>query len=247
MDSGGGADLLDKPKDSWEKKDESIGTIEVNDDVSPQTMVLPVAPECLVPITPDTIRENGDFPIDIHSPLTVVRNQLKLVCINCEGNGNDNGSNIAFVDNDDGSPRTPKDAVFDPFAPGPDSMGRARPPHYKKYLDELSMSVARQLNFEPSFDAVQHQNSLLDAESLSDQDMLESVYESLLEVIVSKQTEGFFAQMSNVEYDSEDCKTPRSPLRLTGRADTCPGAPLKLNPVGKPRNTLMGLCKKLEF
>ncbi|KAJ1409670.1 hypothetical protein SESBI_22488 [Sesbania bispinosa] len=191
---------------------------------------VPEGTECLVPVTPEAVRENEDFQSPL--TLTVVRKQLKLASIDCER------TNVrGRVDN--GSPRTPKDGVFDPFAHGPDNMARA--PQSNKYHEEYRNSVARSLNFQPQ--------SLLpccdDAESISDEDMFESVYENLLQVIVSMQTEGVLAQMSSVEYDSDDCKTPPSPFRFNGIADTCPGAPLK--PAGKPRNIQMGLCKKLEF
>ncbi|KAK7311269.1 hypothetical protein RJT34_09292 [Clitoria ternatea] len=150
---------------------------------------------CLVPITPEAVAENGDIDIQ----LTVIRKQLKLTCI---------GS-------DSVSPRTPKDGVFDPFAP-----------QNNKYVDEYRAIVTRQLNFHPSFDA---------QESLSDQDMVESVHQNLLQLILSKQAEDFLAQMSS---DSDGCTTPPSP-------DTCPAAPMKAP--GKPRNIELSLCKKLEF
>ncbi|XP_027336688.1 cyclin-dependent protein kinase inhibitor SMR11-like [Abrus precatorius] len=191
-------------------------------DVPPKPKIEAEITDCLVPMTPDTVAENGEFQSPL--TLTVVRKQLKHASINSD---NDN-------DNDSGTPRTPKDGVFDPFAPGPDNMARA--PHSNKYLDEYRTTVARRLNFHSSFDA--------DVESLSDEDMVESVYENLLQVIVSKQAEAawLLSQMSN---HSDDCKTPPCPLRFTGISDTCPGAPMK--PAGKPRNIQVGLCKKLEF
>ncbi|RDX69157.1 hypothetical protein CR513_51769, partial [Mucuna pruriens] len=169
------------------------------------------ATDCVVPITPDTVTENGDFQSQSPLTLSVVRKQLKLACIDCD-------SERACLDNHDnavanGSPRTPKDGVFDPFAPGPDNIARA--PNSNKYLDECRTTVARRLNFHPSFDAAQEE------ETLSDEDMVESVYENLLQVIVSKQAEGFLAQMLN------HCESPPSALRFTGIADTCPGAPMK--------------------
>ncbi|KAK7350349.1 hypothetical protein VNO77_08875 [Canavalia gladiata] len=188
----------------------------------------PPKDDCLVPVTPDAVAENGDFQSPL--TLTVVRKQLKLARI-------DSDSEHGAADNDNGSPRTPKDGVFDPFAPGHDNMARA--PHSNKYLDEYRTTVARQLNFHPSFNLVQNNN---DAESLSDEDMIESVYENLLQVIVSKQAEGILAQMSN---DSHDWKSPPSPLRFVGISDTCPGAPMKKTP--KPKNIPVGLCKKLQF
>ncbi|KAK7386094.1 hypothetical protein VNO78_26038 [Psophocarpus tetragonolobus] len=164
-----------------------------------------------LPITPAAVTENGDFQSQSPLTLSVVRKQLKRACIDCDSESDPNGS-----------PRTPKDGVFDPFAPGPDNMARA--PSSNKYLDEYR-TVARRLDFHPH----------ADADTLSDEDMVESVYENLLQVIVSKQAEEM----------SDDCQTPSSMPRLTGTADTCPAAPIK--PAGKPRNIELALCKKLEF
>ncbi|KAG5100576.1 hypothetical protein JHK82_045628 [Glycine max] len=185
--------------------------------------------DCVVPITPEAVTENGDLQSQSPLTLSVVRKQLIRACIDCD-------SDRALVDNnnnDIGIPRTPKDGVFDPFAPGPDNMARA--PNSNKYLDEYRTTVARRLDFHPSFDVVAE----ADSDTLSDEKMVESVYENLLQVIVSKQAEGALAQMS------DDCETPPSVLRFTGIADTCPGAPMK--PAAKPRNIDLGLCKKLEF
>ncbi|KAI3805850.1 hypothetical protein L1987_21737 [Smallanthus sonchifolius] len=41
--------------------------------------------------------------------------------------------------------------------------------------------------------------------------------------------------------------TPPSVARLTGVAETCPGAPLKPKRVGITRDVKMGLCRKLDF
>ncbi|KAL2319448.1 hypothetical protein Fmac_028417 [Flemingia macrophylla] len=182
------------------------------------------ATDCVVPITPDALTENGDFQSQSPLTLSVVRKQLKLATIDC----------VDGIANGDvgGSPQTPKDGVFDPFAPGHDDMARA--PSSNKYLDEYRSTVARRLDFHPSFDVFQE-----DGTALSDEEMVESVYESLLQVIVSKQAEGLLAQMSN------HCQSPPSVLRFTGIADTCPGAPIK--PAAKPRNIQLALCKKLQF
>ncbi|XP_020209255.1 cyclin-dependent protein kinase inhibitor SMR11 [Cajanus cajan] len=187
-----------------------------------------VATDCVVPITPDAVTENGDFQSQSPLTLSVVRKQLKLATIDCDSER----CSVENIVNGVGSPRTPKDGVFDPFAPGHDNMARA--PSINKYLDEYRSTVARRLNFHPSFDVLQ-----VDGDTLSDEDMVESVYENLLQVIVSKQAEGLLAQKSN------RCESPPSVFHFTGIADTCPAAPMK--PAGKPRNIQLGLCKKLEF
>jgi hypothetical protein len=75
--------------------------------------------------------------------------------------------------------------------------------------------------------------------------MFESVYESLLEAIVLKQTEGALEEMSKLECGSGDCTTPPAAPKPTRVPDTCPGAPLKQK--GKSRIIDLGLCRKLEF
>ncbi|KAL5738912.1 hypothetical protein ACOSP7_027859 [Xanthoceras sorbifolium] len=83
-----------------------------------------------------------------------------------------------------------------------------------------------------------------DVESISDEEVFESVYNNLLEAIVAKQTEGLLAEIANIECDSDCCQTPPAP-RLNGIAETCPGAPMKSSAVS--RKIDLGLCRKLEF
>ncbi|KAI4355961.1 hypothetical protein L6164_000017 [Bauhinia variegata] len=230
MNPGAGCDVL--CPHSLEKLDGSIVAEKGNKDFPK----IAEANECTVslgPITPDAGREHGDIYLDFESPITVAKKQLKL---------SGNGDKVAFVDNC--SPQTPKDGVFDPFAPGPDDMVRA--PQCRKYLDELRDTVSRQLKFDPC-NLFAHENSgdNVEVESLSDQEMFESVYENLLEAIVSMQTEDALAEMKNVEYVPINCKTPPSELQRSGIADTCPDAPLK--PRGTPRIIPVELCRKLEF
>ncbi|QCE04690.1 cyclin-dependent protein kinase inhibitor SMR11-like [Vigna unguiculata] len=200
------------------------------------TPIPKAATDCAVPITPQALAENGDFQSQYPLTLSVLRKQLKRACIHCDSvrcggsvdNSDENDNGNGSID----SPRTPEEGVFDPFAPGPDDMARA--PNSNKYLDDYRNSVARRLNFQPSFDVSQ-----VDSDTLSDEDMVESVYENLLQVIFSKQAEEVLAQLSYY------CETPPSATRITVIADTCPGAPKK--PAAPPRNIDPRLCKKLEF
>lgn len=234
-------DLCQKSKDSCLRSSEELDSNivskgKVNEDVpklSETTDSICIA--SLEPITPYPVREIGDLPI---SPLTVVRKVLKLS--SDDSSCDEDDSKLAFVDKD--SPQTPMDGVFDPFAPGPENAVRA--PLCNKYIDNgLSSNVARRrLDFDLWSNGFKHDNPSYDAESLSDEEMIESVYENLLEVIVSKQADG-------IEYDSGDYKSPPPELRFSGIADTCPGAPVK--PKNETKNgmkmTDMKLCRKLEF
>jgi hypothetical protein len=118
-------------------------------------------------------------------------------------------------------------------------------PQCKKYYDEARASVACRLNFTSSLRAFRNGSFGDDVEFLSDEEMFESVYESLLEAIVLKQTEGALEEMSKLECGSGDCTTPPAAPKPTRVPDTCPGAPLKQK--GKSRIIDLGLCRKLEF
>ena len=48
-------------------------------------------------------------------------------------------------DNENGSPRTPKGVLFNPFAPGPEDMVRA--PQSRKYHEEVRNNIVRKLQF----------------------------------------------------------------------------------------------------
>ncbi|XP_048236272.1 cyclin-dependent protein kinase inhibitor SMR11 [Ricinus communis] len=199
----------------------------------------PETEQSLGPITPAN-KENGDFSLDLSSPLTVVKKVPKALIF--DSNTNQNQDPLTNIDSSS-SPRTPKDGVFDPFAPGPEDKAWA--PQCKKYSDEARSSVARRLNFSSSFKGLGDECAGDCVESISDEQMFESVYENLLEAIVSKQTECSLAELSKMELDSDSCLTPSSAPRLTGVADACPGAPMK--PTGKSRIIDLGLCRKLEF
>ncbi|OMO59903.1 hypothetical protein CCACVL1_24552 [Corchorus capsularis] len=186
----------------------------------------------LGPITPDLNREIGDFPYKCNSPPTAVEKPVFAAM---------NGDALTSLDQS--SPKTPKDGVFDPFAPGPEEKAMA--PLCRKYVDQMRNSVARRLQFDFSVRKVDFETCGTDAESISDEEMFESVYENLLETIVSNQAEGFLKEFSNIEGDFDGCKTPPLAPRLNGVAETCPGAPMKLSK--KSRNIDLGLCKKLEF
>ncbi|KAJ7950153.1 PR domain zinc finger protein 8, putative isoform 1 [Quillaja saponaria] len=237
MDCGACTDWCHKCKDSSLKsleKLDKIGGPEAKKDV-PEPPEVSDSPFSLKPITPDAEREHGDLPID--SLLTVVR---KLAHASSDCNCNKTSCEFDFVKT--GSPHTPKDGVFDPFAPGPEDMARA--PLCKKHLHKLGSNVARRLNFDFAISVVEPENPGDDVESLSDQEVFDSVYENLLEAIVSNQTEGFLADISNVQYDAENCKTAPSAPRLNGSAATFPDALMK--PASISRNIDMGLCRKLE-
>lgn len=187
----------------------------------------------LGPITPEADRENGE------SQSTILK-KPPIIVVKSNRDGDDP---FGLSDDSSGSPRTPEDGVFDPFAPGPDKLAMA--PMCKKFVSKSRSVVARQLSFDSPVQISEDEICTGDVESLSDEEMIEAVYENLLEAIVSDLTLGVVGERSRKDWDcGDDCKTPPG-TRLNGIAETCPGAPLR--PLGKSRKIDLGLIRKLEF
>jgi len=211
------------------KVEEDCVVVEAKENVTEISLQSTVA--AMGPITPDSNKETGDFLFGVTSPLTFVSSPE-----------NDNlGASINF------SPQTPVEGVFDPFAPGPEKLAMA--PHCKKYLKESRINVARRLKFDTSVSFILDGNDETDAETISDDDvLLEAVYDTLSEAIVSKQTEGLVTEILPLDPGFDGFYTPDSATRLSGIAETCPGAPVKTAGTTKKLRIIdQGLCRKLEF
>lgn len=199
----------------------------------------------LVPITPEFDREGGECQHGLFtSPLTFVPTPPKDIYH--ESDMNDDGP--SSIKNEE-SLYTPKKGTFDPFAPGPDKCMLA--PYSRKYAQESQTSVVRRLNFEPvvvsSIEVDDGKEAQVGTKSDDDEMLLETVYGTLLEAIISIQAaERNSGKVESVPSSVPDgFKTPISAPRLSGVADTCPCAPVK--PTNKFRNIEKGLCRKLEF
>ncbi|KAJ6746833.1 CYCLIN-DEPENDENT PROTEIN KINASE INHIBITOR SMR11 [Salix koriyanagi] len=94
----------------------------------------------LGPITPDSSKESGDFPL--FSSVTLIKKLPRVLSFTSKTNKSED-----LFDNFS-SPRTPEDGVFDPFAPGHEDNVLA--PRCKKYYDEARASVGCRLNFTSS-------------------------------------------------------------------------------------------------
>lgn len=199
----------------------------------------------LSPITPNPCRENGDSVSMTNSPLSSESPKSPNV----------DGFNSAESDGtvglgQDNSPRTPKDGVFDPFAPGPEEMLLA--PMCKRLVKKSQKIVARRLDFLDDDDDVDGDDSSKSGEEgkeleiLLEKTILDAVYGTLLKAIVLKQTEDFVAENSPSGSESLLAAPTSPPPSLTWIAETCPGAPMKAM-AGKSRNIDPGLCRKLEF
>lgn len=178
--------------------------------------------DCVVPVTPEVVKENADFEFQSPLTLTLVRKQL-------------NGT-LSINDSHNHSPRTPKDVIFDPFS--------------KDTRDEFRSSAVRRLCFCSSAHNIQHDSSSDQHifESVYDNllhfilsKQMEEEEKGLLPPISNLQ-----------HCDSDDdhgCKSPPSLHRFTGIAHTCPPAPRKLKPATahQPKIIQLELCKKLKF
>ncbi|KAK1388083.1 hypothetical protein POM88_016261 [Heracleum sosnowskyi] len=195
----------------------------------------------MIPVSPDLRNVDINFPPEFTSPKTVLNLPPESSCVdsrqNCYGTGSP----------DAGSPCTPKEGFFDPFAPGVDDFNLA--PRSSKYLPEPRSSAVRSLNFGALVKITVDGICESEAETISmEEKLLEILYDDLLEVIVSTQVasiqQGTSLGEVLVKHTVLDgFKTPER--LLGGAADSCPPAPLKFG--RKFVNIDRGLCRKLEF
>lgn len=193
---------------------------------------LPTEPaDLIIPGTPDSKQKVVEYADDFESSTSCIPRALNL--------GSENGDLSPHSQ----SPRTPRDNVFDPFAPGPDHLLLA--PLCKKNDADSRTSVARTLKFKElsNFDLFMDHD--IDVHTMSEEDMLETLYRMLLKLIISRHREDILAGISVPFCDSDGETTPTSVPLLTGVAESCPGAPRKT--ARKVINIDKGLCKKLEF
>ncbi|KAH1040752.1 hypothetical protein J1N35_042495 [Gossypium stocksii] len=116
-------------------------------------------------ITPDANRGIGEFPYKFNSPPTEVKKAQNHPHFDPDTTINQE----SMVSVNHSSPRTPKDGIFDPFAPGSECMVFA--PSYRKYVDEMRITVARRPNFDISVGTVGYVNHISAAVSISDEEM----------------------------------------------------------------------------
>lgn len=125
-----------------------------------------------------------------------------------------------------GELETPKETLFDSFAPASDKFLLA--PHHRKYREESRNLVVRRLDFTTA----EFRNA---STTCSDEE------ERLFEIVYSTIVEAILAEAAA----PAPTPTPGTPPLLTGVADTCPAAPIKL--ARKQRCIDKEICKKLEF
>ncbi|KAK4395983.1 hypothetical protein Sango_1434900 [Sesamum angolense] len=105
-----------------------------------KTAIVLLPPQSSIrPLTPDSNRENAQLINHLSSPLTLPSSPPTLSCFNFKQ------SNSVPTSLDGNNLQTPKETVFDPFAPAPTKFMLA--PHPRKYIQGMGTNVVRRLNF----------------------------------------------------------------------------------------------------
>ncbi|KAH9602991.1 hypothetical protein KSS87_011333 [Heliosperma pusillum] len=161
----------------------------------------------LFPITPVPRVENGDLILVTSTSLSSESPQSSIV----EDGLTSESSDEVVGSGCEGSPRTPKQGVFSPFAPGPEEMCLAP---CKKIVKGSRRIVARRLNFDDVSKFPLSNEDGRDSEIQLEKMLLETVYETLLEAIILKLTEEFLTENQDLEFGG--CGTPTLPPPLNG-------------------------------
>jgi len=139
---------------------------------------------------------------------------------------------------------TPRESIFDPFAPGPDVAAWAPK---KQVISGAEVTSRRMLNFD-SGDFPVKRLSFDWSDSEEEDEYLQVIQKMILDLFISDvpldQQEG----SEKIVIDSrlyESCKTPDSKPLLSGIASTCPAAPLR--PSHKVLKLSPSICRKIDF
>ncbi|XP_030546594.1 uncharacterized protein LOC115752517 [Rhodamnia argentea] len=245
MGSGGTADLTGDCEDficaESVKKSHLLRVIDANQQVSEQiAMIGKEDRDNLGPNTPDTDREDGEVFVRTKCPPALPEMMLGVDVLDSSREKDDQA--LAHV-HQTSSPHTPKDSIFDPFAPGPEDLLLA--PRCDKRLDEWRSSVARRLKFGGFASSLEDRTHMNCSSAPSDEEIVDSVYDIIWEVVIVNRMEEVSASISGAGWDFARCNTPHSELLLNGIAETCPDAPMKSS-MGS-RNISLDTCKKLLF
>lgn len=205
-----------------EKLDEACD-MDTEDVALSRSLMLSVSPELTV--------KSADLPLDLSSLQT---KPLKISCFDSRQH-----DHCLTLLSDD-SPLTPKDAIFDPFASGPDRHLLA--PFCRKCRTSTCI-------FSSSMNCKGTEQCASDGERISENRMMEVVYEDLLEAIISKRAD-------EIADSNDGCATPTFENLLNDVAEACPDAPartaenLKNTSKMSSKKKLVfntGLFRKIEF
>ncbi|GJN35734.1 hypothetical protein PR202_gb24537 [Eleusine coracana subsp. coracana] len=135
---------------------------------------------------------------------------------------------------------TPRESIFDPFAPGPEEVACAPK---KKVIGGAEVLSRRQLNFESGDYPVKRLSFGADDAEEEDQYLL--VLENMILDLIMPN--GFLYQAEKTKTTPIDLspKTPDSKPLLTGIATTCPDAPMRSSL--KVFKLSPSICRKIDF
>uniref|UniRef100_A0A0E0MIZ8 Uncharacterized protein n=1 Tax=Oryza punctata TaxID=4537 RepID=A0A0E0MIZ8_ORYPU len=137
--------------------------------------------------------------------------------------------------------QTPRESIFDPFAPGPEELACAPK---KKVIKAPELPSRRQLSFDSGDYPVKRLSFEFDDAEEEDQ-FLERICKMFIDLIISNQALEMTGKDLIGSNSPGSCETPSSEPLLTGIADTCPDAPLR-RPV-KAVQLSPSICRKLDF
>ncbi|CAN6340126.1 unnamed protein product [Urochloa humidicola] len=134
---------------------------------------------------------------------------------------------------------TPRESIFDPFAPGPDVVAWAPK---KQVIRGAEVPSRRKLNFD-SGDFPVKRLSFDWSDSEEEDEYLQEIQNMILDLCISDGPLDSQEESEKILYGS--CKTPDSKPLLTGIASTCPDAPLR--PSHKVSKLSPSICRKIDF
>lgn len=149
---------------------------------------------------------------------------------------------------------TPRESIFDPFAPGPEEVACAPK---KKVTRGAEVPPRRKLNFD-SDDYLVKRLSFDWSDSEEECQYLQMIQKMVLDLCISDSpdqheemldsTLDWQEETGNIMIDSilyESCMTPDSKPLLTGMASTCPDAPLRQSL--RVSKFSPGVCRRIDF
>lgn len=191
-----------------------------------------ISPSLMLSSSPHLSFQSTDLPLVVSCLQT---EPLKISGF--DSRENDNCLNSSRED----SPRTPQDAMFDPFAYLPERPLLA--PFVRKCrTSTLILDSTLRCNLTEQYES--------DAERICDYMLVEDVCDDLLEAIMAKRAQ-------EISVSDDRCMTPTFENGVDDAAENCPDAPARttetLKHTGKASSkkkldfNAAGLCRKLEF
>jgi hypothetical protein len=139
---------------------------------------------------------------------------------------------------------TPRESIFDPFAPGPDVVAWSPK---KQVIRGAEVTSRRKLNFD-SGDFPVKRLSFDWSDSEEEDEYLQVIQKMIIDLFISDVPLDRQEESEKTLIDSslfESCKTPDSKPQLNGIASTCPDAPLR--PSHKVLKLSPSICRKIDF